>query len=191
MCMKKHLTLLLFSLLFLTVTAMTCEDAPEEMKEIPCNLKAVELYHWDNSGELPVEPVDHKVPKAAYLFEIRLMTEIAEDQIESYYDHNLTISVLSDGIKKIQIFTETPFNEAFPEGADVTSCFQNYPKTVVEYQETDFTVRGGTISVVDKTNRLLKALMTIPQPGEYRFRVVLTKESGETVEQISDPISLY
>lgn len=191
MRMKKHLILLIFSLLYLTVTATTCEDAPEEIKEIPCNLKAVELYHWDNSGEMPVEPVDHKVSKVAYLLEIRLLTEIAEDKIESYNNNGLTISVLSDAIKKIQIFTETPFNEAFPEGADVTACFHNYPKTVVEYQETDFTVRGGTISVVDKTNRLLKALMTIPQPGEYCFRVVLTKESGETVEQISDPISLY
>lgn len=191
MRMKKHLTLLLFSLLYLTVTATTCKDAPEEMKEIPCNLKAVELYHWDNSGELPVEPVDHKVPKAAYLFEIRLLTEIAEDQMESCNNNGLSLFVLSDAIKKIQIFTETPFGEAFPEGADVTTCFHNYPKTVVEYQETDFTVRGGSISVVDKTNRLLKALMILPQAGEYRFRVVLTKESGETVEQISDPISLY
>ncbi|WP_196069558.1 DUF5034 domain-containing protein, partial [Bacteroides thetaiotaomicron] len=27
--------------------------------------------------------------------------------------------------------------------------------------------------------------------GEFRFRVVLTMESGETVERLSDPVTFY
>lgn len=189
--MKKHLTILLFALLFLLVSAMSCEETDETFSILPCNLKEVGLYHWDNAGKLPAEPINHRVPKEAYLLEIRLLTEIEQDKIESYHNDYPIFFELSDPIEKIQIYTETDFNETFLEGAEVTSCFRNYPGTIDKYQQTDYTVEGGTISSVDKTNRIYKALMTIPQAGDYRFRVVLTKESGETIELISDQVSLY
>lgn len=48
--MKKHLTQLLLSLLFLVVTAMTCDEQDwAEPIDVPCTLKEVELYHWDNA----------------------------------------------------------------------------------------------------------------------------------------------
>ena len=177
--MKKHLTQLLLSLLFLVVTAMTCDEQDwAEPIDVPCTLKEVELYHWDNAGEKPKEAVDNKVLKEAYMMEIRLLTDAGD--------------VLSDGIKKIQIFTETAFNEEFPAGAEVTSCFYDYPKTFVKDQQTDFTVNGGVISMIDEVNKIYKALLTIPQSGgEFRFRVVLTMESGETVERLSDPVTFY
>ena len=98
--MKKHLTQLLLSLLFLVVTAMTCDEQDlAEPIDISCTLKEVKLYHWDNAGEKPKEALDNKVLKEAYM---------------------------------------------------------------------------------------------IPQSGgEFRFRVVLTMESGEAVERLSDPVTFY
>ena len=62
--MKKHLTQLLLSLLFLVVTAMTCDEQDlAEPIDISCILKEVELYHWDNAGEKPKEALDNKVLK--------------------------------------------------------------------------------------------------------------------------------
>ena len=67
--MKKHLTQLLLSLLFLVVTAMTCDEQDlAEPIDISCTLKEVELYHWDNAGEKPKEALDNKVLKEAYIF---------------------------------------------------------------------------------------------------------------------------
>ena len=148
--MKKHLTQLLLSLLFLVVTAMTCDEQDlAEPIDISCTLKEVELYHWDNAGEKPKEALDNKVLKEA-------------------------------------------FNEEFPAGAEVTSCFYDYPKTFVKDQQTDYTVNGGVISMIDEVNKIYKALLTIPQSGgEFRFRVVLTMESGEAVERLSDPVTFY
>lgn len=74
--MKKHLTQLLLSLLFLVVTAMTCDEQDlAEPIDISCTLKEVELYHWDNAGEKPKEALDNKVLKEAYMMEIRLLTD--------------------------------------------------------------------------------------------------------------------
>jgi len=170
--MKKHLTQLLLSLLFLVVTAMTCDEQDwAEPIDVPCTLKEVELYHWDNAGEKPKEAVDNKVLKEAYMMEIRLLTDAGEKDPESYDADHYLRHVLSDGIKKIQIFTETAF---------------------VKDQQTDYTVNGGVISMIDEVNKIYKALLTIPQSGgEFRFRVVLTMESGETVERLSDPVTFY
>ena len=113
--MKKHLTQLLLSLLFLVVTAMTCDEQDlAEPIDISCILKEVELYHWDNAGEKPKEALDNKVLKEAYMMEIRLLTDAGEKDPESYDTDHYLRHVLSDGIKKIQIFTETAFNEEFP-----------------------------------------------------------------------------
>lgn len=77
--MKKHLTQLLLSLLFLVVTAMTCDEQDlAEPIDISCTLKEVELYHWDNAGEKPKEALDNKVLKEAYMMEIRLLTDAGE-----------------------------------------------------------------------------------------------------------------
>ena len=55
--MKKHLTQLLLSLLFLVVTAMTCDEQDlAEPIDISCTLKEVELYHWDNACLLYTSP---------------------------------------------------------------------------------------------------------------------------------------
>lgn len=193
MHMKKHLTQLLLSLLFLAVTAMTCDEyEPAEPIDVACTLQDVELYHWDNAGERPKEAVENRVAKEAYMLEIRLLTDAEEEAPEFYDTDHYTRNVLSDGITKIQIFTETAFSQKLPEGAEVTSCFYNYPKTIAKYQWEDLTVDGGVISAVDKINKVYKALLTIPQSGgKYRFRVVLTLESGATVERVSDLVSLY
>lgn len=191
MYMEKRLTRLLLLWLFLMVTATTCEDVPEPPKEVLSRIKDIELRNWDNAGELPEKPVDNKVPKEAYLLEICLLTEEIDDNRESYYDDYSIQHVLSDAVEKIQIFTVTDFNEKFPKGSDVTSCFSEYPKQIDTYQRADYTAQGGVISSVDKTNRIYKALMTIPAPGEYCFRVLLTMESGEIMERVSEPITLY
>ena len=172
---------------------MTCDEQDlAEPIDISCTLKEVELYHWDNAGEKPKEALDNKVLKEAYMMEIRLLTDAGEKDQESYDADHYLRHVLSDGIKKIQIFTETAFNEEFPAGAEVTSCFYDYPKTFVKDQQTDYTVNGGVISMIDEVNKIYKALLTIPQSGgEFRFRVVLTMESGETVERLSDPVTFY
>ena len=190
--MKKHYPLLLLSLLFLVFTAMTCDDSePMETVKVSCVIGDVSLRHWDNAGEYPKEPTEFKVPKEAYLLEICISTEITEDDPVSYDDSHNVSYVLSDEIKKISIFTDAAFNKNFPAGAEVTSCFYDYPKTIRDNQQTDYTAYGKTISYVRQTNRIYKALLTVPQPGEYRFRVVLTMESGETIEKISEQVTLY
>ena len=46
--------------------------------------------------------------------------------------------------------------------------------------------------MIDEVNKIYKALLTIPQSGgEFRFRVVLTMESGAPVERLSDPVTFY
>ena len=106
--MKKHLTQLLLSLLFLVVTAMTCDEQDwAEPIDISCTLKEVELYHWDNAGEKPKEAVDNKVLKEAYMMEIRLLTDAGEKDPESHDADHYLRHVLSDGIKKIQIFLKS------------------------------------------------------------------------------------
>lgn len=190
--MKKHYSLLLLSLLFLVFTAMTCDEGePTESIKVSCAIDDVTLHHWDNAGEYPEKSAELKVPKEAYLLEICVSTEITEDESVSYDDSRYVSYVLSDEIKKISIFTDAAFNETFPAGAEVTSCFYNYPKTISDNQQTDYTANGDTIYYVGQTNRIYKALLTVPQPGEYRFRVVLTMESGETIERISEPVTLY
>lgn len=73
------MTQLLLSLLFLVVTAMTCDEQDlAEPIDISCTLKEVELYHWDNAGEKPKEALDNKVLKEAYMMEIRLLTDAGE-----------------------------------------------------------------------------------------------------------------
>lgn len=190
--MKKHYPLLLVSLLFLVFTAMTCDESePIEPVTIPCTIDDVTLHHWDNAGEYPKEPIELKVRKEAYLLEICISTKISEDESVSDDDSHNVSYVLSDEIKKISIFTDAAFNENFPAGAEVTSCFYNYPKTINDNQKTDRTAYGETISYIRQINRIYKALLTVPQAGEYRFRVMLTMASGETIERISEPVTLH
>ena len=78
------MTQLLLSLLFLVVTAMTCDEQDwAEPIDISCTLKEVELYHWDNAGEKPKEAVDNKVLKEAYMMEIRLLTDAGGKKIRN------------------------------------------------------------------------------------------------------------
>ena len=131
--MKKHLTQLLLSLLFLVVTAMTCDEQDlAEPIDIPCILKEVELYHWDNAGEKPKEAVDNKVLKEAYMMEIRLLTDAGEKDPESYDADHYLRHVLSDGIKKIQIFTETAFNEEFPQEQKSLPAFMTIQRRLLK-----------------------------------------------------------
>lgn len=131
--MKKHLTQLLLSLLFLVVTAMTCDEQDwAEPIDVPCTLKEVELYHWDNAGEKPKEAVDNKVLKEAYMMEIRLLTDAGEKDPESHDADHYLRHVLSDGIKKIQIFTETAFNEEFPAGQKSLPAFMTIRRRLLK-----------------------------------------------------------
>ena len=114
--MKKHLTQLLLSLLFLVVTAMTCDEQDlAEPIDISCTLKEVKLYHWDNAGEKPKEALDNKVLKEAYMMEIRLLTDAGEKDPESYDADHYLRHVLSDGIKKIQILRKRLLMKNFPQ----------------------------------------------------------------------------
>ena len=64
--------------------------------------------------------------------EIRLLTDAGEKDPESHDADHYLRHVLSDGIKKIQIFTETAFNEEFPAGAEVTSCFMTIQRRLLK-----------------------------------------------------------
>lgn len=185
--MKKHNLLLLVSLLFWVATAMTCEGERDERIEIQCVVKDITLHHWDNAGEFPVEAIEAKILKEAYLLDICVWAEITDDESNADRDNFYAFNVLSDDIKKISIFTDVDFNEKYPAGAEVTSCFSDYPKAMEGYQQTGDTANEESILY----KRIHKALLTTPQPGEYRFRVVLTLESGETIEQVSEPVTLY
>ncbi|MBD3590692.1 DUF5034 domain-containing protein [Bacteroides sp. GM023] len=185
--MKKHNLLLLVSLLFWVATAMTCDDEDYESIAIQCVAKDITLHHWNNAGEFPVEAIEAKIPKEAYILDVCVWAEIADDESNSNRDNFYAFNVLSDNIKKVSIFTDIDFNEKYPAGAEVTSCFSDYPKAMAGYQKTDDTAHGEDILY----ERIHKALLTTPQPGEYRFRVVLTLESGETIEQVSEPVTLY
>lgn len=131
--MKKHLTQLLLSLLFLVVTAMTCDEQDlAEPIDISCTLKEVELYHWDNAGEKPKEALDNKVLKEAYMMEIRLLTDAGEKDPESYDADHYLRHVLSDGIKKIQIFTETALMKNFPQEQKSLPAFMTIQRRLLK-----------------------------------------------------------
>ena len=131
--MKKHLTQLLLSLLFLVVTAMTCDEQDlAEPIDISCTLKEVELYHWDNAGEKPKEALDNKVLKEAYMMEIRLLTDAGEKDPESYDADHYLRHVLSDGIKKIQIFTEQLLMKNFPQEQKSLPAFMSIQRRLLK-----------------------------------------------------------
>lgn len=114
--MKKHLTQLLLSLLFLVVTAMTCDEQDwAEPIDVPCTLKEVELYHWDNAGEKPKEAVDNKVLKEAYMMEIRLLTDAGEKDPESYDADHYLRHVLSDASKRFRYLRKQLLMKNFPQ----------------------------------------------------------------------------
>ena len=74
--MKKHLTQLLLSLLFLVVTAMTCDEQDlAEPIDISCTLKEVELYHWIMQVRNLRRLLITKFSKRLHMMEIRLLTD--------------------------------------------------------------------------------------------------------------------
>ena len=104
------------------------------------------------------------------------------------YDSNYK---LEDGIVKINIYTEEPFNNDFQKEADVTSCFQDYPARLTKYQIRDYTNQGDTIQYVTPVNQIFKALLVTPQAGTHSFRVVLTTANGDKIERKITPVTLY
>lgn len=108
--MKKHSLQLLILCVFLAVTAMTCDDYDIESKQIPCVLTGIEVYSWDNAGDTPQVPTEQKIKKEAYMLEIRLTSDAGTQPDKEIYDSNYK---LEDGIVKINIYTEEPFNNDF------------------------------------------------------------------------------
>lgn len=188
--MKKHSLQLLMFLAFLCTTAMTCDDYNDdiESKRIPCVLTGIQVYSWDNAGEIPQVPTEQKIKKEAYILEIRLTSDAGTQPVEEIYDSNYK---LEDGIVKIDIYTEEALNNDFPKDANVTSCFQDYPARLTRYQIKDCTNQGDTIQYVNSVNQIFKALLVTPQTGTHSFRVVLTTANGEKIERKTTPVTLY
>ena len=131
--MKKHLTQLLLSLLFLVVTAMTCDEQDwAEPIDISCTLKEVELYHWDNAGEKPKEAVDNKVLKEAYMMEIRLLTDAGEKDPESHDADHYLRHVLSDGIKRFRYLRKQLLMKNFPQGQKSLPAFMTIRRRLLK-----------------------------------------------------------
>lgn len=186
--MKKHSLQLLIFCVFLAVTAMTCDDYDIESKQNPCVLTGIEVYSWDNAGDTPQVPTEQKIKKEAYMLEIRLTSDAGTQPDKEIYDNHYK---LEDGIVKINIYTEEPFNNDFQKEADVTSCFQDYPARLTKYQIRDCTNQGDTIQYVTPVNQIFKALLVTPQAGTHSFRVVLTTANGDKIERKITPVTLY
>ena len=128
--MKKHLTQLLLSLLFLVVTAMTCDEQDlAEPIDISCTLKEVKLYHWDNAGEKPKEALDNKVLKEAYMMEIRLLTDAGEKDPESYDADHYLRHVLS---KRFRYLRKRLLMKNFPQEQKSLPAFMTIQRRLLK-----------------------------------------------------------
>lgn len=177
-------------LLLLSTSAMTCDeyDAETMWETRPCILTNVEIHSWDNEGEMPQTPTNGRIKKEAYILEIRLFSDA--DTFPEDCPQNI-LYLLEDGITELNIYTEETFNEEFPKGANVTSCFQDYPISLTRYQINDITGQQDTIKYMKPVNQIFKALTTIPQPGIHRFSIELITSSGKKAEYKSDDVTLY
>ncbi|MDR0938395.1 MAG: DUF5034 domain-containing protein [Mediterranea sp.] len=180
---------LLLAVVFLTTSATHCY----EYKEVPAILSDMKLYHWNNAGEKPVAVTDGKVSKETYLLEIRLLARGIDGTTDSYYGYEY---LLEDPIRQVQIFALwLPFEgnvDTQPEETDVTASMFDYPYTISSDQLEENTDQGEPIKLISQgTAKIYKALLTPLPAGDYQFRVLLTAESGATMEQLSDTINLY
>lgn len=178
----KHLLRILLTLTVFLGMGCDCEGFLEP-EYSSCKLTDVQLHHMNNEGKQPVEATSAGIKKEAYLLRIDLIT----DSLLSNY--NYPFYKLEDGIIKLDINTVNTLNQDYPVGADVTTCFKNYPRTV-EQNIGDSTQKGDTINVM-YGNKIYLALRTTPQAGTHSFRVTLTLASGKKIERETTPIMLY
>ncbi|WP_321438352.1 DUF5034 domain-containing protein [uncultured Bacteroides sp.] len=159
-----------------------CEGYLDNPEYISCKLTDVQLHNMNNEGKQPVEAASAGVKKEAYVLRIDLIT----DSLPS--TSNYGFYKLEDGITKLNINTVNILNQDYPVGADVTTCFKNYPRST-EQQILDSTQKGDTIDVM-YGSKIYLALLTIPQAGSHSFRVTLTLASGRKIERETTPVIL-
>jgi len=160
-----------------------CEGYWDEEPEYKsCRLTDVQLHHMNNEGKQLIEATSTGVKKEAYLLRIDLIT----DSLLSTYNYDFY--KLEDGIIKLNINTVNALNQDYPAGADVTTCFKNYPGQT-ELQIWDSTQKGDTIDVITGS-KIYLALRTIPKAGSHSFRVTLTLASGRKIERETTPVIL-
>jgi hypothetical protein len=155
----------------------------EEPEYKSCKLIDFQLHHMNNEGKEPVEATSTGIKKEAYMLRIDLIT----DSLLSNY--NYPNYKLEDGIIKLDINTVNTLNQDYPAGADIRTCFENYPRTV-EQGIGDYTQKGDTIDIMTGS-KIYLALRTIPQAGLHSFKVTLTLASGKKIEKETVPIALF
>jgi len=104
-------------------------------------------------------------------------------------NYNYSFYKLEDGIIKLDINTVNALNQDYPAGADIRTCFENYPR-MVEQGIGDYTQKGDTIDLMTGS-KIYLALRTIPQAGLHSFKVTLTLASGKKIEKETAPIALF
>jgi len=181
--MKYLLRTILVLAIFLSM-GCDCEGYWDEKPEYSsCKLTDVQLHNMNNEGRQPVEATSTGMKKEAYVLRIDLIT----DSLLSNY--NYPFYKLEDGIIKLDINTVNALNQNYPVGADITTCFKNYPGQT-EQQIWSTAQKGDTINVM-YGNKIYLALRTTPQAGTHSFRVTLTLASGKKIERETTPIMLY
>ncbi len=161
-----------------------CEGYWDEEPEYrSCKLTDFQLHNLNNEGIEPIEATSAGIKKEAYILRIDLIT----DSLLS--NNNYSFYKLEDGIIKLDINTINTFNQDYPVGADIRTCFENYPGSVEQYIG-DYTQKGDTIDIMTGS-KIYLALRTIPQAGLHSFKVTLTLASGKKIEKETAPIALY
>lgn len=163
---------------------MTCEE--EFIYRV--NPTGLELTHTDNSGERPaVVDTSARIRKEAYVLKVDL--SLADEHGESNFSPDHTYQ-LGNPIKDIQILsldTKEDDRSVYTDVTDDFKCYQiddkpgNYkiiplPMTYIE-------------SIVNPT--LYMALLNIPQPGEYQFKVNIVLMNDNSLEHTTGRITLY
>lgn len=181
--MKYLLRTILVFAIFLGM-GFSCEDFWDEEPEYrSCKLTDFQLHHLNNEGKEPIEATSAGIKKEAYILRIDLITDSLLN------NNNYSFYKLKDGIIKLDIKTINTFNQDYPVGADIRTCFENYPGSAEQYIG-DYTQKGDTIDIMTGS-KIYLALRTIPQAGLHSFKVTLTLASGKKIEKETIPIALY
>lgn len=180
--MKSLQKLCLF--IFLLCTAMTCED--EFVYRV--SPTGFELTHTDNSGERPLA-VDTSVhiKKEAYVLKVDL--SLADERGESNFSPDHTYQ-LDNPIKNIQILSLDLDDNNPPINKDVTGDFKCYQ---IDDKPGNYKIIPLSMtyieSVVNPT--IYMALLNIPEPGEYQFKVNIVLMNDKSLEHTTGRIMLY
>lgn len=167
-------------MLFILTSAMSCEEDSGEGFTV---IAGIELTHFDNAGEHPIE--NDRCPKEAYLLRIA-------PRCENYYG----ITTLRSPVIAFRIITLTDFDESHPAGSDIYRLFKDYPAKLLgddlrEGSLGDDPLQEGMPITTLEPGAFYKALLTAPQPGTYQFRIELEMEDGSVVSADTLPVNLY